>query len=677
MENKVSVTNKGVESSGLAKDYKEAIAEYLWNGFDANASNVTIEFQTNAIDTLDSLAIVDNGDGINFENLNNTFGNFLDSVKSNSFQRSSYAHGNKGKGRFSFAAFAGKAVWKTVYKDSASNKLLEYDIAITKNKKEVYKDENKKVSAKKITGTTVILQDLFDISAYSLKDDEFKEYLAKEFGWFLFLNKDLDFSLKINDQEIGYKHLVADNDMVNLKIKDAHEQVHHFKITYIRWSQKIGDKFYFYLLNSNKREIAKELTSYNNNAIGFYHSFYIESDFFDSFNPANAEQSGNLFEHTKGNPVYKTLMNRLQELVKEKQKNFLRGDAADQLILKYEREGVLPKFRNNRYDQERKSDLIEIVKTIYCIEPKIFQGLNKEQQKISVGFINLLLDTEERGNVIELVGQIVNMSSEEREELSTLLKKTTISKIAQTIGLIENRYKIVELLKTLVFDLKKFTNERDHIQKIIEGNYWLFGEQYHLVSKNEGFDKLLSHYIAIINTAKKSGLKTKINAEEKNRRPDIFICRKHSVPDILDDGNEMEENVVVELKRPTVDIGKEQLRQIEDYFEVIINEDAFNSQKRFWKFYAISNKVDEFTKNQYVAFKDKGKRFLVKAVANYEIYAMTWDDIFLSFRLRHQFLLEKLDFDKNVLREELKLKGIDFSKDEVAVITAKIINISA
>lgn len=675
MENKVAVNNKGVDSAGITKDYKEAISEYLWNGFDANASIVSVEFDSNEIDTIEALKIVDNGDGINYENLNNTFGNFLDSIKSASFQRSSYSHGNKGKGRFSFAAFAGKAVWHTIYKDDLTKKLLEFDITISKNKKEVYKDENKRISPKKKTGTIVTLLDLFELTAYSLQNEEFKRFLAKEFGWFLFLNKDLDFSLKINDTQIEYKNLVADSEIINYQIKDSNDNINKFKVTYIRWSEKIGDKFYFYFLNSNKREVAKELTSFNNNAIGFYHSIYIESDFFDAFNRNNAEQSANLFENTKANPIYKALMTRLQNLLKEKQKYFLRGDAADQLIFKYEREGVFPKFRNNKYDQERRNDLVGIVKSIYCIEPKIFQGLNKEQQKISVGLINILLDTEERDNVIELVGQIVNMSTDEREELSTLLKKTTISKIVKTIGLIENRYKIVELLRALVFDLKAFTNERDHIQKVMEENYWLFGEQYHLVSANEGFEKLLNHYIEVLN-GKKAGPRKKISAEEKNRRPDIFICRKHSVSDILDHDMEMEENVIVELKRPTVDIGKEQLRQIEDYFEIIINEDAFNSQKRFWKFYAVSNKVDEFTKHQYEAFKNKGKRFLVKAVANYEIYAMTWDDIFLSFDLRHKFLIDELDFDKNALCEELKIKGIDFTRDQATIITAKVIEIS-
>ena len=44
---------------------------------------------------------------------------------------------------------------------------------------------------------------------------------------------------------------------------------------------------------------------------------------------------------------------------------------------------------------------------------------------------------------------------------------------------------------------------------------------------------------------------------------------------------------MVELKRPSVSIGKEQYRQIEDYLEFILNEYQFNSQTRRWKFYAI------------------------------------------------------------------------------------------
>ena len=40
-------------------------------------------------------------------------------------------------------------------------------------------------------------------------------------------------------------------------------------------------------------------------------------------------------------------------------------------------------------------------------------------------------------------------------------------------------------------------------------------------------------------------------------------------------------------------------------------------------------------------------------VDNYEVYALTWDDIFKSFDLRHSFMLDKLNYDREALTEEL------------------------
>lgn len=674
MENKVAVNNNGIDSAGITKDYQQAVSEFIWNGFDANASIVNIEFDANAIDNILEVRVIDNGKGIAFENLTETFGSFLDSIKKISFQKSSYIRGHKGKGRYSFVAMAGKAIWHTAYIEEGSQKCLEYDITITGNTKDVYTDDNRVVANHKNTGTTVRLLDLFGVTAYNFYCDDFKSYLAKQFGWFLFLNKDRNFALKINGEEISYNQTIAESDIAILKINDERGKSQEFKITFLRWNDKIGDKFYFYFLNSEVREVAKELTSFNNNAIGFYHSVYVESTYFDAFNPNDTEQSGNLFEANKHSLVFKGLMGELQRIVKDKQKLFIRGEAAEKLIISYEREGVIPKFKNNKYDNERRNDLLNVIRNIYCIEPKIFQGLNKEQQKVTVGLFNLLLDTDERDTILELIGQIVSMTTEERQEFALVLKKTTVSNISRTIALIENRFKIVELLKILVFDLKKFTNERDNIQKVIEENYWLFGEQYSLISANESFDTLLEKYIQVLNKGDKRQ-KIKIGNIESNRRPDIFICRKQMELNDINDDLGKEENVIVELKRPDVSIGKDQLRQIEDYLDLIINEDQFNSSKRSWKFYAISNQLDSYTVQQLEAFKDKGKRHLVKAVKNYELYAMTWDDVFLSFNLRHKFIVDKLGFDLASIKEELKSKGIEFSKDSATTITHKIIDL--
>lgn len=40
----LSVKNQSIESSGITNDYKEAICEYIWNGFEAHATEVNIDY---------------------------------------------------------------------------------------------------------------------------------------------------------------------------------------------------------------------------------------------------------------------------------------------------------------------------------------------------------------------------------------------------------------------------------------------------------------------------------------------------------------------------------------------------------------------------------------------------------------------------------------------------------
>jgi hypothetical protein len=683
MEQKVSVNNTGIDSAGLTSDYMQAIAEFIWNGFDAGASQVAITFNpANNMEYIQSFQVSDNGEGIDLSTIEGTFGNFMDSLKKRSYQKSSSTiHGNKGKGRFSFVAFCGMATWHTIYRDKSSEKLLEYDIVVRRNSKDKFNYDNKVVSKSEDTGTIVTFTELFGVDGSSLSNKEFIEYLGYEFGWFLLLNKERQFNLSINGKAIPFQHLIAESDVREFCIpSDGGNFV--FKATFVRWTRMIGDKFYFYFLDSQQKEVWKDLTSFNNNAMNFNHSVYIESAFFNSFAGEDQEQTLSLFTNTKYTGIFKPLMNALHQWVKEKQRNFVHGEAAEKLITAYERTGVIPKFNNNKYDQARRVDLIEVVKGIYSIEPKIFTGLNKEQQKVSVGLINVLLNTDERDTIIEIIGQIVILTPDERDELLHILRKTTIGKITKMVNLIQSRFRIIELLKTLVFDLKKFTSEITHLQKAIEDSYWLFGEQYHLVSANESFTVLQKKYLDFIAQLEKEDEKSakprgkggsKVRKADFDRRPDVFLCGKLSIPDVGDHQYLMEENVMVELKRPTVVIGKAQLRQIEDYLEIVRTDDAFNSQKRCWKFFIVGNKIDDYVSGQYESQKEKGKKFLVKAAYNYEIFAFTWDDIFVLFRLRHQFLVDQIDFDKDAIKRELIEKGIDLTMNSAPdAVTAEV-----
>ena len=73
--------------------------------------------------------------------------------------------------------------------------------------------------------------------------------------------------------------------------------------------------------------------------------------------------------------------------------------------------------------------------------------------------------------VLNILEKVVNLSDEERKELSETLNKTNLSSVVSLVKLLENRLNTIIALKTLVFNFEKETNERDHIQKIIENSY--------------------------------------------------------------------------------------------------------------------------------------------------------------------------------------------------------------
>ncbi|MGJ1430167.1 ATP-binding protein [Sphingobacterium spiritivorum] len=420
MKNKANVTNASIDSAGLPKDYRQAIAEYIWNGFDAKATHVNLYAEANELGHIQRIVIEDNGEGIPLETLNISFGNFLDSLKKKNIQRSSYTRGKKGKGRFSFSLFATRATWHTVYLHEGS--LLEYSIVIERNQKDEYEDINKVISKATHTGTKVILEGVFGITAAQLSSAEFNTFLAQEFGWFLLLNKDLGFNLSISDEPLAYEQLILEKDAVVWTIADHQEQVYPFRINYIRWGDSIGDRYYYYFLNKDKVEIAKELTSYNNNAIDFHHSVYIESPFFDSFEReslADGEQD-NLFSQLNHHIVYRKLNSDLKEFLYRKQKKYIKEKAAATYLADIEQKAVLPVFSSA--EQDKKQDLLHVIKELYCIQPKIFMGIKTETEKTLIGLLHLLLSTPQRDNILPLMEQLAPLTEEERSLLSKVLK---------------------------------------------------------------------------------------------------------------------------------------------------------------------------------------------------------------------------------------------------------------
>jgi hypothetical protein len=670
MASRVRITTGGIKKFLRSRyKYPQAIAEYIWNGFDAQATRIDIDYEESPIRAITSLSVSDNGYGIPRNSLEKKFSPFYESQKSlgeDIDRHNSIQHGKNGVGRLTYFTFAKRATWETVYSDENGN--LEYSISVDSEALDHYEASSKEaLPTTKKPGTTVSFDGITGLTADKFETD-IKRHLLREFAWFLKLNEAKDYEIYINGEKLDYIQLISET---------ADEVIVHqptdtkFSITFVRWSESLNQEYSrFYYQDSNGDERYKEHTTLNNKGDSFYHSVYIRSQYFNEFDFGMAEGSNQLALATgaKSDEQYRHLKKELAAYLRRKRKPFLKAYSS-KLIEEYESEKVFPVFGEELWAQHRERELKDVVRELYQVEPRLFASLNIEQKKTFVRFIDLALESDERTRLFEIIKDVIDLDMEEREELIRILKNSKLSNIIKTISLIRDRFNIVGGLKDLVFDKELFANERDHLQKIVEGHFWLFGEQYNLVTAEEPkFEEALRRYRYILTGENE---KTSIADPNRNKEMDIFMTRQS----IGYDGSPIIENVILELKSPTVPLGKKELDQVEDYMRTILNTDEFNDTKAKWTFILVGNRLSkgQHEKNAFIqsridSYKEKGEPGLAlhDDNYNYKIFVKTWSEVFNEFEIRHNFINEKLQLERERIAVESAEEVVDESRTSSA-----------
>lgn len=651
----VIINNNSITNS-VTKDPKKAICEFIWNGFDANAKIVSINYKSTQLGAIETLSIEDDGEGISRSSLSFTFGTYQDSIKKRSFQWSSQVKGHKGKGRYSFNCFATRATWKTIYKDG--DKLLCHSLHIDANDNQHFNDETdqkRTVVHGKHTGTKVSFDNV-NLSEEFFKSKDFLDYLRKEFAVFLELNKESDKKILINGEELRYEELIADRDCMVFGICDKNNQTYNFNVTFIRWSLKLKEKYYIYFLDDEKVEKYEKTSSFNNKDTEFHHSLYVVSSYFNQFtNLRDPEQekdiSGNV---TIKDHVFIELNKKIKSWLTLKQKEFIHDVAGEELWKKYEKNGIV-KTPKSSYEKPLYNDLKATIKSIYAAQPKIFINLKDDAAKTLIGMISLLLQSDKREDVIVILDSVVKLSEEERKNLVGILKVTTLSHITVTIQMLKNRAQIVNALKALIFDKDLETKEVPDLQNMVSNAFWLFGEEYNIVTEAEpDFEGALMNYLNQLSASTKGVSKSienkpKIKDPDKNKEMDLFAFRQNVECNRI-------ENIVVELKRPTVKLGEIEVSQVKTYMKTIASEPRFNAPNCIWRFILVGN---EFSSNGYIEgelenSQSWGKPDLIfksnkRDGVKYEIYVKKWSSIFADYRMRNDFLLKRLKFKQEMI----------------------------
>ncbi|MCI8448296.1 MAG: hypothetical protein HFH30_07845 [Eubacterium sp.] len=649
MSEKVVLGSNGIKRVLKGFSPVESVAEYIWNGYDANATEVKIWAESNAMGGIHKVTVMDNGCGIDYKTLDKKFKPFYESNKmiyKNENNNSSLLHGKNGIGRLTFFTFAHAAKWTTVYRDG--DRTFKYTIVITEK---ALNDYTTSIPVEIEDGTTGTVVE-FDGIKEEILLSSILEFIKIDFAWFIELNAKRNINLVFNGEQLDYSKILKEREQKKYKYNE-----YEFDVVFCRWEKKLHQEYSkYYYLNHDGKEVYKENTTLNNKGDDFYHSVYVCSSLFSdfSFSKTNGQLRLEAAGKNREDEAFKYIKREIDKYIREKRDPFIRK-STKKFLNKLEDKEAYPEYNlNNPVDKYKKECLDELLATVFYIEPRLLGGLDIRQLKVVVRMFGILMETGEVDSFVEIMENVIDMTTEERNELVDTLKYTSLAKINKTIRLLKDRAKSVANLKNLVYNEDLKAGEINAIQPFMENNYWLLGEKYHLVSAEEpSFEEALRRFTYILTGEKKKRREVKIDSEHAKKQMDIFAVRQ--MPD-----GEIKRCIVVELKHPKVILSMKELDQVKTYMGTIVEEPNFKAGNIEWEFYLIGNKYNDYIKREIANGRSHGEKSLVYYVDNCKIYVKTWREIFTEFEINYDFLYSRLQ-----LQQEQIIAGAGKTRKEI------------
>lgn len=645
----VELTSRGIKKVLNRYTPERAIAEYIWNGFDANATSVkvSISIESDFLGITD-IMIEDNGNGIVYEELPIAFKRFYESQKALEDNNDSrFSRGKNGYGRFTFFKLCRKAKWETSYQKTDCS-IYSYEITMESDNLTSYSPSVPESNSEAHIGTTVYLYDFSD-SALSQEwvDKVLIPYLRSEFAWYFKVYPDK--RLYINEELLDCSSIIADHELFDIPIELQGVDMELFHCTYFQWAVRPQDEFSrFYFIDTEGNLISQRTTSLNKKGDAFWHSVLVKSTFFNHCQDISESDGPDLFSSLPERKVMKALGEKLNDYLRNKRRPFLKNQAG-LLVGQYEKDNLFSFIGSNPWDTQRKLYLQDFIKELYEVEPAVFMKLNEAQKKIFIRLLDQVMDSN-NDNLFKILGEIVDLDEADKSRFAKILESTRLKNVISTIQLIEDRLDTIQKLRAINFDHTLKAGEVAHLQKLIEYHYWIFGEEYRFVCAEEvKFQEALERYHYILRGIEK---KEYLQHPDRYKEMDLFITGKEHR-----DGRPS--NLVVEIKNPTTvpTMTMDQYSQIIKYMNLVMKEDVFNANGEYWTFMLVGLKIDDTIVTQ-MRNKETG---LCTDEPHFKLYVKTWSQVLNEAEDRMNFLKENLQVEREKLASAETLEAIMFS----------------
>lgn len=149
---------------------------------------------------------------------------------------------------------------------------------MSSDKKEVIDCSEPQLSDRQETGTEVKFTNINTLTAENMGFEIIEPALLKDFAWFLYLYKNKNVEIVVNDEKIDYEKYIntelSEKSMVTI-------EGYRFEINLVVWQESISEKFCCYYFDDKNVLKGNRTTTFNRNTVNFNHSVFVKSEFFD------------------------------------------------------------------------------------------------------------------------------------------------------------------------------------------------------------------------------------------------------------------------------------------------------------------------------------------------------------------------------------------------------------
>lgn len=608
------VNDDHVMLSYINGDPFEALTQIIHNSLDADADTINVSIKYNKLGIIELIKVVDNGKGIKQPEKNNPMDPFLrrgysekKSGQTNKFNRN--VHGKNGEGRFKSYALGAQVEWLSRRNDNSTCKIMG-----NYSEPQKFKYINGCDTADIISDTgTIFIAYANDRNIKLYEHDKLKANLERHF---LTVVDDPRISIFLDGEKLSALNHIDDSETETLD--SPYDDV---EVKTVIWKQFDADNNKLFWCDKGYNILKED--KLENNVKKTNCSLYIASE------RVEVAKNNNTLELLASNPSFV----EIEQQARNKKDDFLLKQSklhSYDIINKLKEENIYPyddsqsssdKVARNLYDK--------IIVKIHEKKPNVLN--TKETRQFIVTTVKILLEREPE-HFAKILQKLLNLTTEETCEFSNLLDETDLSNIIKTSTMVSNRLKFLRSLRMLVYgDIASKVKERSQLHKMVAREAWIFGEEYNLRASDKTFNNTISEIRESV-----SNFCGEYEVEGGGKIPDLFFTSKQFYAD-------QPWALIVELKRPKVSIGDDEVRQIKTYYNIIKKRPEFSN----WKidFIVISSDIDQDVWDGEI--KDKRTGLLRYSEDNpfKKIYVKRWGDILDQNDRTYENLRQSLDLD--------------------------------